>query len=49
MDISEDEVDDLTLHVPRYKVEDLDKLAKNTQFTRKEIQVRNRIKSGAML
>jgi hypothetical protein len=36
---AEDEVDDLALSVTRYKPEELDKLAKNTLFTRKEIQL----------
>ncbi|XP_035709178.1 Kv channel-interacting protein 4 isoform X2 [Folsomia candida] len=35
----EDEVDELTLHVARYRPEELSKLAKNTKFSRKEIQL----------
>lgn len=37
--LAEDEVDELTLHVVRYRPEELDKLTKNTKFTRKEIQL----------
>lgn len=32
-------MDDLNLHVTRYRPEELDKLAKTTKFTRKEIQL----------
>ncbi|XP_069986356.1 neuronal calcium sensor 1-like isoform X1 [Penaeus vannamei] len=35
----EDDMDDLSLHVQRYRPEELDKLAKTTKFSRKEIQL----------
>ncbi|ODN06525.1 Kv channel-interacting protein 4 [Orchesella cincta] len=36
---AKDDVDDLNLHVTRYRPEELNKLAKTTKFTRKEIQL----------
>ncbi|XP_071522530.1 Kv channel-interacting protein 4-like isoform X2 [Panulirus ornatus] len=35
----EDDMDDFSLHVQRYRPEELDKLTKTTKFTRKEIQL----------
>ncbi|ROT84783.1 putative Kv channel-interacting protein 2-like [Penaeus vannamei] len=35
----QDDMDDLSLHVQRYRPEELDKLAKTTKFSRKEIQL----------
>ncbi|XP_037787771.1 Kv channel-interacting protein 2-like [Penaeus monodon] len=36
---AEDDMDDFSLHVQRYRPEELDKLAKTTKFSRKEIQL----------
>ncbi|XP_042232970.1 neuronal calcium sensor 1-like isoform X1 [Homarus americanus] len=35
----EDDMDDFSLHVQRYRPEELDKLTKTTKFTKKEIQL----------
>ena len=35
----EDDGDEINLHMTRYRPEELDKLAKTTKFTRKEIQL----------
>ena len=39
LNFTEDESDELNLHVTRYRPEELAKLTKTTKFTRKEIQL----------